>query len=261
MNIQAIIFDWAGTTVDYGCFAPLEVFLKIFGDRGIFLTDAEAREPMGKLKWDHIRAICDMPRIAQTWKSAFGAEPTNADVDSLYAAFEPALFATLKNYTTPIPDVVETVAQLRELGLKIGSSTGYTKAMMDVVLPEAAKKGYAPDFCIASDEVPAGRPYPWMIFRNCEKLNVYPLMSVVKIGDTVADIQEGVNAACWSVGIIEGSSELGLTKVAFDALYPIDQGERMAIVRERFYEAGADFVINRFRDIPDLIERINTEYL
>ena len=62
-HIEAVIFDWAGTTVDYRCFAPVQVFTEVFTNAGVAPTSQEVREPMGMLKWDHIRTMLEMPRI------------------------------------------------------------------------------------------------------------------------------------------------------------------------------------------------------
>lgn len=62
-KIKVIIFDWAGTTVDYGCFAPVRAFMEVFKEYGIEPTMEEVREPMGMLKIDHIRTMLNMPRI------------------------------------------------------------------------------------------------------------------------------------------------------------------------------------------------------
>lgn len=255
--IKAVIFDWAGTTVDYGCFAPVDVFLKIFEKKGIEVTMAEAREPMGMLKRDHIKTMTEMPRIRAVWSEKYGVEPTESDVDELYADFVPTLMENLRDYTTPIPKVVESIAVLRERGLKIGSTTGYTREMMNVVMPEAETKGYAPDFCVTSDEVPAGRPAPYMIYTNAIALDVWPMKSIVKVGDTVSDVKEGVNSGAWSVALIRGSSELGLTKREVEALSEADRIQRFEAVKKKFEEAGADYVIEDMGALPALIDHIN----
>ena len=150
-NIEGVLFDWAGTTVDFGCFAPVNVFIDIFKNAGVEVTMEEARAPMGMLKIDHIRAMLSMPRISTVWEEKFGRVFNEQDVENLYAEFEPALLSSLVEYTDPIPEVVETVQTLRNQGLKIGSTTGYTQTMMDVVVPNALKKGYGPDFYITPD--------------------------------------------------------------------------------------------------------------
>ncbi|MCM3560477.1 phosphonoacetaldehyde hydrolase [Brevibacillus borstelensis] len=255
--IQAVIFDWAGTTVDYGCFAPLDVFLEVFKKKGIELTHEEAREPMGMLKWDHINTMCQMERIAGLWKEKYGRYPEKKDVDMLYADFEPMLFSILRNYTTPIPGVLELVDRLRRAGIKIGSTTGYTAEMMAIVAPEAKKRGYAPDSLVTPTEMPAGRPYPWMCYQNAINLGVFPMKHVIKVGDTTSDIREAVNAGAWAVGVIKGSSELGMTEREVLECDPDLLADRMEAVAKRFKEAGADYVIDSIGELDTLIPKIN----
>jgi len=255
--IQAVIFDWAGTTVDYGCFAPLNVFIQVFRIRGIEVTAEEARRPMGLLKRDHIQAICRMERIAALWKERFGRLPDESDVDALYADFEPLLFEILPNYAEPIPGILELVDRLRGDGLKIGSTTGYTAAMMDIVAPEARKRGYAPDVLVTPNHVPAGRPYPWMIYSNAMQLGVYPMKHIVKVGDTVSDVQEGVNAGVWSVGVVTGGSELGMSLAEVQSCHPAELAAQVEIVTERFKQAGAHYTIYEIGELPNVIEQIN----
>ena len=248
-KINAVVFDWAGTTVDYGCFAPLNVFVEIFRKRGIEVTMEEARKPMGKLKIDHIREMCEMERIAKIWKEKFGQLPTEEDVNTLYAEFEPMLFETLDNYSTPVPNLIQVVENLRNNGLKIGSTSGYTKEMMDVVALNAAAQGYAPDYVITASEVPQGRPYPWMCYENAKVLNVYPMKSMVKVGDTISDIKEGINAGMWAVGIIKGSSELGLTEEEVNNMPKEELEAKMEVVKARYKETGAHFVIDSMGEL------------
>jgi phosphonoacetaldehyde hydrolase len=256
-KIRAVIFDWAGTTVDYGCFAPLEVFLSVFGEKGIAITLEEARGPMGMLKIDHIRALTQVPRIAGLWRDAFGKLPDEADVKALYARFEPALLGILSGYAKPIADVLEAVDTLRRKGLKIGSTTGYTQSMMDVVAPAAAKQGYAPDALVVPDGLPAGRPAPWMCYANAIKLGVYPMGAIVKVGDTLSDIREGVNAGCVSVGVIEGSSEMGLRESEAAAMETDAFETLCGQVGARYLDAGAHYVIRTLKELPGLIEFID----
>ncbi len=256
-KIQAVVFDWAGTTVDYGCFAPVEVFLKVFKNRGIDVTLAEAREPMGMLKIDHIRALTKMPRIAEAWKEKYGAYPTEEDVVSMYQEFEPSLLSILPNFTTPNPGVLDTIAALRKDGLKIGSTTGYTESMMAIVTEGAKEKGYEPDCYVTPDGLPAGRPYPWMMYENAKRLGIYPMSHIVKVGDTKSDVKEGVNAGAWSIGVVLGSNEMGLHKDEAEALSPEELQKKMDEVTKIFYENGAHYVINEMSELPGAIAKIN----
>src|SRR5688500_16631517 len=83
-QLKAVIFDWAGVTVDYGSRAPTEVFIEIFRRRGIEITSAEARGPMGLAKRDHIAAIAGLPRIAAQWRALQTRDPTDQDVQAMY---------------------------------------------------------------------------------------------------------------------------------------------------------------------------------
>lgn len=254
--IKAIIFDWAGTTVDYGCFAPMQVFKQVFCERGIEITDREAREPMGMQKRDHIAAICSQERVSALWEEKYGHAPTENDIDELYAQFEPALFRILHQYGEPLEGVADMVLKLKDDGVKIGSTTGYTKEMMDVIVPVAKAHGYAPDCLVTPNEVPAGRPYPWMIYENMKHLGIDSKDEVMKIGDTVSDMQEGRHAGVWTVGVIEGSSELGLGKHEVESLNEEALNERKQEVHKRLIEHGAHLVINRITDVPQAIRHI-----
>ena len=219
-KIECVIMDWAGTAIDYGCFAPVSAFIESFRAIGIEVTPEEARRPMGLTKIDHIRALFDMERIGEAFRQKYGRVYGEEDVKGRYAEFQRLLFATLREYTAPISDVIETIDVLRKMGIKIGSTTGYTREMMDVVVPAAAEKGYRTDNCVTSDGLPAGRPYPYMIFENLKKLEVASVGAAVKIGDTVSDIQEGLAAGMLSLGIVEGSSVMGLSEAEYAALSP-----------------------------------------
>lgn len=253
-KIEAVIFDWAGTVVDYGCFAPVQAFLKAFEKKGITVELEEVRRPMGLLKRDHIKTMLGYARINQLWLERYGHEPDDADIDELYIYFEELLMESLQKFTNPIPGVVELVEKLRQKGMKIGSTTGYTKSMMEVVAYHAKRKGYAPDFMIASDELKAGRPYPYMIFRNLTELDVFPPSAVIKVGDTVSDMQEGKNAGVWSVAVMKGSSELGLTEAEVASLPETVLQARLEQVYQKFKEAGADFIIESIDQLPQVIE-------
>lgn len=255
-KIECIIFDWAGTTIDYGCFAPVAAFVKAFQDLQINLTIEEARGPMGMTKIDHIRELFKLETVASQYKALLGRDWTEQDVVEMNKKFETYLFASLTEYTDEIPGVFSVVDELRKAGLKIGSTTGYTAAMMKVVAPVVAQKGYSPDCYVTSDGLPGGRPLPFMIYQNMINLAVSSPKSIIKVGDTVADVKEGVNAGVWSVGVILGSSEMGLTEQQTKEMNSSDLESMMEVVRKRFEDAGAHFTINTLDELPLLIQRI-----
>ena len=257
-KIEGVILDWAGTTVDFGCFAPVNVFLEIFKKAGVEVTMEEARIPMGMLKRDHIKAMLQMPRISKSWEEKYGRSFEEKDIDDLYKNFEPLLLASLNEYTDPMPHVLDTVSVLREMGLKIGSTTGYTDIMMDILIPSAQEKGYKPDFIITPDSTASfGRPFPYMIFRNIEALRITAPWKTVKVGDTIADIKEGYNAGVWSAGVLVGSSQMGLSLDEYQKMQEAERQAAFVNAREAMLLAGADFVIETIEELPKLIEKIN----
>jgi phosphonoacetaldehyde hydrolase len=255
-KLQAVIFDWAGTTVDYGCFAPVAAFREAFAGFGVTLSDPEIRGPMGLLKRDHLRTLLRDPAIAARWREARGRDGDEADVEALNLAFERRLMATLADHAQPLPGVPALVEDLRRRGLKLGSTTGFTRAMMEVVAPAAGRLGYAPDCLVCADEVPAGRPAPHMIERNREQLGLADPRAILKVGDTVSDIEEGKNAGVWSVGVLRGGSELGLSEIEVAELPTPELHARLAVARARLLAAGADAILDHLTELPALIQRL-----
>ena len=258
-KIKMVVFDWAGTTVDYGSFAPTDVFKLVFDGAGIKLTREEINGPMGMEKKAHIRKLLSLEQAGEQWRETYGREWTEEDVETLYRKFEETLFDVVTQYSAPIEGVTETVEKLKSMGLKIGSTTGYNSRIMSRVIPAAKALGYDPDCVVTPDVTGAGRPTPFMLNECMRLLNVYPPKTVVKVGDTVADILEGKNAGAWSVGILVGSNLLGLTKEEYSALSPKELAELKARTRKKYMEAGADLVIDHFAQLPEAIEKINSQ--
>jgi len=257
MNIDTVILDWAGTAVDFGSFAPVNALRFAFNAYGINPTDDEIRLPMGLAKRDHVKTMLSGVRLSSDWENINGNSFTEKDIDGIYEKFEPALFKTLPNHAAPLPGVLAVVEWLRMKGIKIGSTTGYTREMMDIIVPLAKKCGYSPDFIACPDDVGnMGRPYPYMLWQNLRMLKCTSVKKVLKIGDTAADMEEGHAAGCLCVGVIKGSSLLGLSQTEYDNLNNIDKNSLYAKVRQIYNKAGADFVINEITDLPTLIEII-----
>ena len=257
-KIKLAVFDWAGTTVDYGCIAPVAVFEKIFENKKIHLTREEILKPMGMGKRDHIETLLSTEEATRQWKELYQCDWTQADIDEMFAQFNTELLSILNDYCTPIAGVPETMAQLRTMGIFIGSTTGYTREMMDIVEAGAKAQGYAPDYTVTSEMTSGhGRPYPYMIFENMEHFEVYPPCCVIKVGDTAADIKEGKNAGAWSIGIIEGSSAANMTPEMAKTLPEEEKEARFAKAEEILKNAGADYVIRTIRELPQIIEEIN----
>lgn len=248
-KIKAVIFDWAGTTIDYGCFAPVKGFIDGYKSIGIDITNEMARKPMGLLKIDHIREIAKM----------LDTPISEEQILAVYERFENILFENIENHCDIKDFVLDTVETLRNQGIKIGSTTGYTSEMMEKVIPKAREGGYSPDFCITSDQTTKGRPFPYMIWENMKAFEIINPREVIKVGDTAADIAEGRNANCHTVGIIMGSSEFGLTRDEVAQLSESDLEERTAVVRASYYKAGADYIIDDMNELPAIVDEINVK--
>ena len=198
--------------------------------------------------------MLQMPRIKACWTEKYGKEPDEDDVNALFALFEEKLMSILHLYADPKPGIVETVERLRKAGLAIGSTTGYTDAMMVIVAPAAKEKGYAPDVWFSPDSTnQKGRPYPYMVFRNMEALGLSDVRKVVKVGDTTSDIKEGKNAGVWSVGITVGSSVMGLTEEEYNALSEDEKKAAREQTAEKFITAGADMVFDTMEAFADYL--------
>ena len=200
-KIQAVLLDWAGTTMDYGCMAPAVVFVEVYKRQGVPITMDEARAPMGAHKRVHIQQISQLDSVRQRWEAAHTRPPTEADIDRMFAEFVPLQLACLSDYSTLIPGTLEVVAAMRQRGIKIGSTTGYLTEMMAINRKDGATQGYEPDSNVCASDVPAGRPYPYMCLQNVINLQVSPVEGCVKIDDTVPGVEEGLNAGMWSIGL------------------------------------------------------------
>ena len=258
-RFKAAVFDWAGTTVDYGSFAPMGAFQRAFAEFGIEATIAEARAPMGKPKWDHVHAMLTTPRIAQQWQEKFGHTPTDADVDAVYKVFVPMTESVAADYATLVPNAREAIDELRAMGLKIGSTTGYTRSIMERVLPVAAAQGYEPDNLVCADDLPEGRPGPLGMYKCMIDLVVYPPQTIVKVDDTEPGIAEGVAAGCLTVGVALSGNAVGLTPEEVAALSEPERAERREAAAKILIAAGADHVIDTVADLPALLRTLDAD--
>jgi phosphonoacetaldehyde hydrolase len=255
--VQGVVMDWAGTAVDFGCMGPVEVFRESFQLFDIDISVAEVRQFMGLMKKDHIRQLCRLPTVLARWKKKFGQLPDEADVEALYAETEPMMVSAIARYSDPIPGLLETVDEMRRSGIRIGSSTGYTRPMMEILVPEARRKGYVPDAIVCSSDTPAGRPYPWMCFQNAIQLQIYPMEAMVKIGDTISDIEEGLNAGMWTIGLTKSGNSLGLSLDETDRLDSEILKNRLSEIEISMREAGAHYVVEGIWACLPIISDIN----
>ena len=258
-KVKALVLDWSGTTADAYVVAPAVVFVEVFHKQGVEISMAEARGPMGLRKDLHIKALTEDPTIRQRWNGVHGKYPDQSDVDAMFADFVPLQLECLRKYTDLLPGVADVINRLQAGGIKIGSTTGFVRVMVDILEEEAAKQGYRPDASVAGDEVIHGaRPAPHMVYRNLDLMGVHPIQSVVKVDDTVSGIGEALNAACWGVGVTRYSNYMDVDSPEEGAAMSADEiSRRVAKTHDILEKAGAHYVIDSLADIEPVIEDIN----
>ena len=258
-KVKAVILDWSGTTADAYVLAPAVVFVDVFRKHGVEISMAEARGPMGLRKDLHIKALTEVPEIAARWEGVHGKRPGQEEVDAMFADFVPMQLACLREYTALLPGVAETTQRLQAEGLKIGSSTGFIRPMVDILEEDAKKQGYVPDASVAGDEVVNGaRPKPFMVYRNLDLLDVHPIQSVVKVDDTVSGVGEALEAGCWGVGIARYSNYMDIDSLEHEKSLPeAEMQRRLAFTRETLRKAGAHYIIDTIEELPAVVEDVN----
>jgi len=258
-RFDLVIFDWAGTMVDFGCLAPIEALIEAFARHGVTLDETIARIDMGKAKADHVRALLAYPEVVAAWTAATGKQPSEADVAVLMDDLGPLMREAAAKAAELIPGAAETAAALRAAGIKIGSSTGYTREMMAPVLARAAEQGYAPDHLVCANETPEGRPSPLMIYKTCAELGVWPFSRVVKVDDSEAGIAEGRAAGCFTIGLSASGNGVGLSRQAYEALDPAERAKRLKAIEASMKAAGADLVIETVADLVPALRQSRAE--
>ena len=258
-RVKGLVLDWSGTTADEYVIAPAVVFVDVFKKFNVEISMTEAREPMGLRKDLHILELTKLPKIRERWNKAHGRYPDQEDVDRMFADFVPIQLDCLRKYTTLLPPDSHVTQKFQKEGIKIGSSTGFVRSMVDILEEDAKKQGYTPDASVAGDEVVNGaRPKPFMVYRNLDLMNVHPIQSVVKVDDTVSGIGEALEAGCWGVGIARYSNYMDMDTLEEAQSLPKDEIQRRLVkTRDILQKAGAHYVINTFDELPGVVEEIN----
>lgn len=258
-KVKALVLDWSGTTADAYVVAPAVVFVEVFKRQEVEISMTEARGPMGLRKDLHIKALTEEPEIRERWKAVHGKDPDGGDVERMFADFVPMQLECLREYTTLLPGVAKTTQAFQKQGIKIGSSTGFVRSMVDILEEDAKKQGYTPDASVAGDEVAHGaRPKPFMVYRNLDLLDVHPIQSVIKVDDTVSGVGEALEAGCWGVGIARYSNYMNFDTVKEgDNASDEEIARRLAHTREILRKAGAHYVIDTFDQLPEVVEDVN----
>jgi phosphonoacetaldehyde hydrolase len=258
-TVKGLVLDWSGTTADKYVIAPAVVFVQVFKNQGVDISMTEARGPMGLRKDLHIKELTKDPAIRQKWKAVHGKYPEQTDVDTMFADFVPAQVACLPEYTDLLPGTAEVCGRWQKQGIKIGVSTGFLRVMVDVLLKDAIRQGFTPDATVAGDEVEQGaRPKPFMVYRNLDLMDVWPIESVVKVDDTTGGIGEGLNAGCWTVGVSRYSNYMDINTLEEEGELSEEEIERRnEKTKGMLRHVGAHYVIDSIADMDPVIADIN----
>ena len=254
--VQAVLLDWAGTTMDFGCMAPAVVFVQVFERKGVPISMEEARVPMGAHKKVHIQRITQLDSVRRRWQEAHDRLPDEDDVAAMFEDFVPLQLECLSSYSELIPGTLEAVAALRRKAIKIGSTTGYTTEMTAINLRDGERQGYKPDSTVSASEMPAGRPYPFMCLQNAINLGVDCVQACVKVDDTIPGVEEGLNAGMWSIGLAVSGNEVGLSLADWQALAEDERKVRRERAYRRMLQSGAHYVVDTIADLMPCIDDI-----
>lgn len=256
-TLQAAILDWAGTVVDFGSFAPIQIFVEAFAEFGVQVSLEEARGPMGMGKWDHIRTLCDIPAIAERYRAVFGRLPSDDDVTAIYERFMPLQIEKIAEHSALIPGALQAIAELRGMGLKIGSCSGYPAVVMEKVVALAETNGYVADHVVATDEVPNGRPWPAQALANVIALGIDDVAACVKVDDTWPGILEGRRAGMWTVALTCSGNALGLTYEQYKALPAAELERERTRIEQMFEGSRPHYLIETIAELPAVVRDIN----
>lgn len=256
-QLKAVIFDWAGTMMDFGSRAPVLALGELFAQAGVPISEEEARADMGMAKRDHIRALLQESRIAEAWRKRHGAMPTEADADALFARSAALMRVAALECATLVPGAAEIACSLQRAGIAVGSCTGYTREMMREILPRAAAQGYRPDYVVCAGETPQGRPSPLMVWKNLVELGVWPAAACVKVDDAEVGIAEGLAAGVLTVGVAASGNALGLSREALERLSQSERTARIDAARQKLLGAGAHAVIDTVAELPSALAKLS----
>jgi phosphonoacetaldehyde hydrolase len=254
--ITTVIFDWAGTVLDFGCLAPVEAFRAAFAEAGVPISEAEARAPMGAAKREHVELILQAPAVHARWQAHYGEAAQQRDVDALYKTFLRVDEINVARFSDMIPGALDTIAALRARRIQIGSTTGYPREVMNNLAPIAHDKGYRPDHCCTVSDVKRGRPWPDMCLANALALGAPDMRACVVVDDSPSGLEAGLAAGMWTVGLAASGNEVGLSLADWHALDDAQRAQRVEPARQRLARTGAHYVIDSIADLLPVIDAI-----
>jgi phosphonoacetaldehyde hydrolase len=258
-KIRAVVFDWAGTIVDFGSLAPMGAFVRLFADHGIQISIAQARLPMGLPKLAHIEALGRMPAIAAQWELVKGRIFSTDDAALLLQEFVPMSAASALAHSDFIPGFLDSYAWLKEQGIGVATTTGYTRFIMAPLIEKAAQAGFIPARVICCDDVAESRPSPLGMLECMATLGLVGHSAcVVKVDDTAPGLREGINAGCWTVGVAASGNALGWSLEQWTRAGDDAREHALLDARQSLLDAGAHVVVDSVADLRSALVAIES---
>lgn len=256
-KIKGIIFDWAGTIVDFGSLAPMGAFVELFARHHIHISIEQARVPMGLPKLDHIIALGQMPSIASQWQAVMGHPFEVLDAQKLLDEFEPMSAQAAIDRSAFIPGFMPVYQALMAQGMGFATTTGYTRKIMTPLIDKARHQGFDPVLVVCCDDVARSRPDPMGVEQCLDAMHLPGQASlVIKVDDTAPGLAEGLAAGCWTVGVAASGNALGWT---YERWLQATDDEKTRALRPAvalLEAAGAHEVIDSVADLPKAIAKI-----
>jgi phosphonatase-like hydrolase len=192
-NIRLVVSDIAGTTVHDGG-EVAQAFSAALAEHGIEASSAQINAVRGASKREAIATLV-APK--------YGSDA--ARVEAVYAGFKNHLQRVFTRAARPVDGAAQTLAWLRNRGIKLALNTGFDRDITDILLRALDWRDVA-DAVICGDDVAAGRPAPYMIFHAMEQTGIADVRQVLNVGDTVSDLQAAFNAGvAVSIGVLSGA--------------------------------------------------------
>ena len=198
-EIQLVVFDMAGTTVDEGN-VVYKTVQQVINDEGYNISlDDVLHYGAGKEKY---QAIFDVLR------NCTDSDTVEVTAQKAFSNFKPALATAYANLEVKSFEGTETLfADLRNKHIKVVLNTGYDFATAQNLLTKLGwSVGQTIDAMVTSDDVENGRPDGDMILKAMEITGIKDPEKVLKVGDSAIDIEEGKSANCgMTAGVLTGA--------------------------------------------------------
>lgn len=253
MAIRLVIFDWTGVVADFGAHGPAESLVRALAMRGMAVPMDEARAVADLSERDQPRALLGQYHLRVRWQQLHRRDWTDDDLTAIARDMTTLRRQSAGRHTGLSPGLRECVIALRERQVQIGLTINACRDAAALCLGAARSEGLLLKATACADDVPAGRPAPWMVFRVMERAGVYPPGDVARIAGSLTGIVEGINAGCRVGAVLASSALMGLTAAQFDALPDDERQRRLGSVRRQFLDAGAEFTADTLDQLPDAV--------